>query len=102
MTLLDFHPLKESVDLPVIRVIALNGDAETTRHRDGLRSFIDRSGSGTVGATDRSPSNVNGRAMLFEHRGNTFTDATAGSGYNCDFIGQERKAAHDSDLQILS
>ena len=55
---LGFHPLKESLDLPVIRVIAWNGPAEATRRRDGLCDFMDRSASGVGRTSRRSPGNV--------------------------------------------
>ena len=101
MTMLSSYPLKENLDLPVIRVIAWNGHAETALCRDCLRDFIDRSGSGVRSASRRSPSNINSRAQLSEQGGNALTDTAARSRYDCDSTGQGRKPTHDSDLQSL-
>src|SRR5260370_40907270 len=100
MTLLCFHPLEKGLDLCVVRMIAPNGDAHTTRCRDGLRDFIDRSGSGFGCGGCRPPGDVNARPLLSEHRSDAFADPAAGSGYYCDFADKRRKAAHDSDIQI--
>src|SRR5258708_30244990 len=83
-----------------MRVIELNGDADSARRGNALRDFMDRSGSGVGRCGRRSPSNVNGRALLSEHRSNALTDASAGSRYNCYFTGEGGKAAHNSEIEL--
>jgi hypothetical protein len=82
-------------------MIAPNGNAHTTRRRDRLCDFIDRSRSGLGRGSSRSPANVNARPLLSEDRSDALADPAAGSGYYCHFTDKRRKAAHDSDIQIL-
>ena len=87
MTLLGVHSLEQTLDLSVIRVIASNGNAHTTRRRDGVRDFIDRSEGGVGRGIRRSPAYINGCAPLSEQCGDALADASAGSSYDSDFTG---------------
>src|SRR5258708_39476327 len=100
MPLLGFDRLEATCYMPVILVMLLNGYPYTVRLGNALRDFMDRSGSGVGRCGRRSPSNVNGRALLSEHRSNALTDASAGSRYNCYFTGEGGKAAHNFEIEL--
>src|SRR5258708_36849092 len=101
MTLLCFHPLEKGLYLCIVRMIARNGNAHTTRRRDRLCNLIDRSRSSIGCGSCRSPGNVNVRPLLSEYCSDALADPAARAGYYGDFTGKRRKAAPDSDFQIL-